>query len=165
MGGKGWQIWELVAKQLQFSSLNNKSEPHSRESFPGKESTCQIRRHRFSLWVRKIPGEGNGNPLQCSFLGNPMDRGAWQATVHGVTKESDTTEWLNSNNAAENFLFLTFPTHPPKSTPLKKEKKVKVKSLSRLRLLATPWTTAHQALCPWDFPGKSTGVGCHCLLH
>ena len=42
--------------------------------------------------------------------------------------------------------------------------KVKVKSLSRVRLLATPWTTAHQALRPWDFPGKSTGVGCHCLL-
>ena len=36
-------------------------------------------------------GEGNGNPPQYSCLGNPMDRGAWQATVHGVTKESDTT--------------------------------------------------------------------------
>ena len=36
-------------------------------------------------------GEGNGNPLQYSCLGNPMDRGAWRATVHGVTKESDTT--------------------------------------------------------------------------
>ena len=33
-------------------------------------------------------GEGNGIPLQCSFLGNPMDRGAWQTTVHGVAKES-----------------------------------------------------------------------------
>ena len=32
----------------------------------------------------KSPGEGNGNPLQCSFMGNPMDRGAWRATVHGV---------------------------------------------------------------------------------
>ena len=41
---------------------------------------------------------------------------------------------------------------------------VKVNSLSRVQLLATPWTTAHQALHPWDFPGKSTGVGCHCLL-
>ena len=30
------------------------------------------------------PGEGNGNPLQYSCLGNPMDRGTWQATVHGV---------------------------------------------------------------------------------
>ena len=45
-----------------------------------------------------IPGsgrssrEGNGNPLQCSGLGNPMDRGAWQATVLArVTKELDTT--------------------------------------------------------------------------
>ena len=39
----------------------------------------------------RSPGEGNGNPPQYSCLGNPMDRGAWQATVHGVTKESDTT--------------------------------------------------------------------------
>ena len=42
--------------------------------------------------------------------------------------------------------------------------KVKVRSLSRVWLLATPWTAAHQLLHPWDFPGKSTGVGCHCLL-
>ena len=34
----------------------------------------------------KSPGEGNGNPLQYSCLENPMDRGAWRATVHGVTK-------------------------------------------------------------------------------
>ena len=33
---------------------------------------------------RRSPGEGNGNPLQCSYLGNPMDRRAWRATVHGV---------------------------------------------------------------------------------
>ena len=32
------------------------------------------------------PGKGNGNPLQDSSLGNPMDRGAWRAIVHGVTK-------------------------------------------------------------------------------
>ena len=40
---------------------------------------------------RRCPGEGNGNPLQYSCLENHMDRGAWWATVHGVTKESDTT--------------------------------------------------------------------------
>ena len=34
----------------------------------------------------RCPGEGNGNPLQYSCLGNPMDRGAWWATVHGVAK-------------------------------------------------------------------------------
>ena len=44
----------------------------------------------------RSPGEGNGNPFQCSCLGNPMDRGAWQATVHGVAKELDTTEQLNN---------------------------------------------------------------------
>ena len=36
--------------------------------------------------------EGNGTPLECSCLENPMDGGAWQATVPGVTKESYTTE-------------------------------------------------------------------------
>ena len=42
--------------------------------------------------------------------------------------------------------------------------KVKVKSLSCVQLLATPWTAAHQAPPSMDFPGRSTGVGCHCLL-
>ena len=36
--------------------------------------------------LARSPGEGNGNPLQCSCLGNPMDRGAWWATVHEVTR-------------------------------------------------------------------------------
>ena len=39
----------------------------------------------------RSPGEGRGNPLQYSCLGNPMDRGACQATVHGVAKESEET--------------------------------------------------------------------------
>ena len=39
----------------------------------------------------RSPGEVNGNPLQYSCLGNLMDRGAWQATVHGVRNRSDTT--------------------------------------------------------------------------
>ena len=48
-------------------------------------------------WVRSLGQEdalekGNGNPFEYSCLGNPMDRGAWQATVHGVVKESDLTK-------------------------------------------------------------------------
>ena len=39
----------------------------------------------------RSPGAGNGNPLQYSCLGNPMDRGAWQAIIHRVAKESNTT--------------------------------------------------------------------------
>ena len=50
----------------------------------GKELTCQRGCHSFCPWVGKIPGGGNKNPLQYPCLGNPMDRGAWQATVHGV---------------------------------------------------------------------------------
>ena len=41
--------------------------------------------------------------------------------------------------------------------------KVKVKPLSCVRLVVTPWTAPTRLLCPWDSPGKSTGVGCHCL--
>ena len=48
----------------------------------GKEFTCQCRRYGF--W--RSPGRKNDNPLQYSCLGNLMDRGAWHATVHGVTK-------------------------------------------------------------------------------
>ena len=55
----------------------------------GKESICQCRRPKrcgFDPCVRKIPGVRNGNLLRYSCLGNLMDRVAWQATVHGVTK-------------------------------------------------------------------------------
>ena len=40
----------------------------------------------------------NGNPLQYFCLGNPMNRGAWRATVQGVANELDMTEWLNNNH-------------------------------------------------------------------
>ena len=45
----------------------------------------------------RSPAEGNGNPLQYSYLGNPIDIGAWLATVHEVTKRSGTTERVNNN--------------------------------------------------------------------
>ena len=46
----------------------------------------------------RSPGEGNGNPLQYSHLGNPTDRGAWWATVLGVKKELDMTEQLSNDS-------------------------------------------------------------------
>ena len=48
--------------------------------------------------IPRSPGGRNDNPLQDSRLENPMDRGAWRATVHGVAGEVDTTERLNNNN-------------------------------------------------------------------
>ena len=56
-------------------------------------SVClQCGRPGFNPWVRKFPGEGNGNPLQYSCLENPMDRGAWCPWGY---KELDTTERLH----------------------------------------------------------------------
>ena len=52
----------------------------------GKESACSAGDPGSIPWLGRSPGEGNGNPLQYSCLGNSMDRGAWQAMVHGVTK-------------------------------------------------------------------------------
>ena len=57
-----------------------------KESTSNAGDSLQFRRHRFNPWVGRSCGEGNGNPLQYSCLGNPMDRGAWQATGCGVTK-------------------------------------------------------------------------------
>ena len=46
----------------------------------------------------RSPREGIGSPLHFSFVGNPRNRGAWRATVHGITEESDMIEQLNNNN-------------------------------------------------------------------
>ena len=57
----------------------------------GKDSTCNARDLGSTPGGGRSAGEGNGNPLQYSFLENPMDRGAWQAADHGVA-ESDMTD-------------------------------------------------------------------------
>ena len=63
----------------------------------GKESACQAGDMGLIPRSGRSPGEGNSNPLQYSFLGNPMDRGAWRLQSMGSQKESDTTKWLNNN--------------------------------------------------------------------
>ena len=58
----------------------------------GKESACHVGHAGNEGSIHRLgrsPGEGNSNPLQYSCLGNLMDRGAWQATVHGVS-----TSWI-----------------------------------------------------------------------
>ena len=51
-----------------------------------KESTCNAGDLGSIPGSERSPGEGNGNPLQYSCLGNPIDRGAWRAVLHSVTK-------------------------------------------------------------------------------
>ena len=52
----------------------------------GKESACSVGDWGLIPALGRSPGEGNGNPLQYSCPENPMDGGAWQATVYGIAK-------------------------------------------------------------------------------
>ena len=69
--------------------------------FPGgtdsKESACNTGDLGSVPESGRSPRGGNGNPLQSSCLENPMDGGAWRATVHGVTKLSDMTYQLSTH--------------------------------------------------------------------
>ena len=64
-----------------------------------------IQKTVFIPGLGRYPEGGNDNPFQNSCLGNPMDRGAWRATVHGVTEESDTTEQLTLSLSREDYSF------------------------------------------------------------
>ena len=55
-------------------------------SSDGKETACNAGDPGLIPGLVRHPGEGNSNPLQYSCLENAMDRGAWRATIHGVTK-------------------------------------------------------------------------------
>ena len=82
--------------------------------FPGgsdnKESACSAGNPGLIPGLGRSPGEGNGNPLPYSCLENPMDRGAWWATVHGVAEVLDTTERLH--NTPHEPAMLLQDTHP-----------------------------------------------------
>ena len=92
---------------------------------PCRLPCLQCQRFRFDPWLRKIPGEGNGFPLQYSSLGNPIDRGAWRA--HAVTKIRIR---LNANTHRAGLMPFQFSS---------------VQSLSHVQLFATPWIAARQA--------------------
>ena len=77
--------------QIAGSLLNDMRHVSFPGSSDGKEPACNAGDPGSFPGVRRSPGEGNGNPLQYSCLENPMDRGAWLATVHGVA-ELETTE-------------------------------------------------------------------------
>ena len=87
----GLNVWAYIQEGTEFSQ----------EWLSGKESACSAADVCSIPGLERSPGEWNGNPLQYSCLGNPMDREAWQATVQGILKESDTIEQLNNKTTKE----------------------------------------------------------------
>ena len=71
----------------------------------GKEPACRAGDPGSTSGLGRSPGEGHGNPLQCSYPKNPMDGGAWQATAHGVTKRGHRTEHIDSRSGTVVWLF------------------------------------------------------------
>ena len=76
-------IWFFFFFKLLFTSFIQVGFPGGSD---GKESACNVGDPGSIPGSGRSSGEGNGNPLHYSYLENPMDRGAWQAAVHGVSK-------------------------------------------------------------------------------
>ena len=104
-----------------------------------------------SLGREDSPGGGNGNPFQYSHLGNPMDRGAWWATVHGVVKSWTRLSMHQqaANNKQEGLEGCSF-------RPLSS-----VQPLSHVWLFATPGLQHARLPCPSPTPGVCSNS---CLL-
>ena len=80
----------FIYKIVQNGDVQIAFPVYPQRGFPGgsdsEESACNAGDPGSIPGLGRAPGEGNGNPLLYSCLENPMDRGAWQIIVHGVTK-------------------------------------------------------------------------------
>ena len=79
----GYSPWDCTTVGRDLVAKQNQSLPGGSG---GKESACNVGDPGMIPRSRRSPREGNGNPLQYSCLENSIDRGTWQATVHGVIK-------------------------------------------------------------------------------
>ena len=83
-------FYKITNQYVSKVSQKNKGILSNYQGLPGgskvKASACNAGDLGLISGSGRSPGEGNGNPLQYSCLENPMDRGAWWATVHGVAK-------------------------------------------------------------------------------
>ena len=94
-----WRILQIHKKfllyyTLGFPGVSDCKESACKKKKKKKESACNAGNPDSIPGSGIFPGEGKGNPLQYSCLENSVDRGAWQAIVHGDHKESGMTEWL-----------------------------------------------------------------------
>ena len=91
-----WKIGSMVRKEKDSNwalSLLAQMAKNIRGGSDSKESTCKVGDLGLISRLGRFPGGGHGNPLQCSYLENFMDRGARKATVHGVAKSRT---WLSN---------------------------------------------------------------------
>ena len=102
-----WEIHSTVFCLIRRSvslcfSFEINYNPRLCQWLSGKESTCSAGDVGLILGSGRFPGAGHGSPLQYSCLENPVDRGAWQATVHGVANSG--TNWSNCAHTTQDHL-------------------------------------------------------------
>ena len=107
-------------------------------------ATREATRKGAKIWATHAAAAAAKSRQSCPTLCDPIDGSPPGSSVPGIL-QARTLEWVAISFSSS------------------WKWKVKVKSLSRVRLLATPWTAAYQAPPSMDFPGKSIGVGCHRL--
>ena len=98
----------------------------------------------------RSPGEGNGNPFQGSYLGNPVDRGAWRATVQRVTK--NLSGWAHSTFCCLEMSHQVQPTL--------KGREIKLHLLEWGFSLYITWYSSVRKVCPFSLPLKCFSVIC-----
>ena len=97
-GNKGWRvaiIWEIRIDRYTILCIWIRVSQMALVVKKQPANAGDIRDMGLDPWVGKIPGEENGNLLQYFCLENPMDRAAWWATVHRVSKSWTWLKWLN----------------------------------------------------------------------
>ena len=132
-----WNVLVIPGKNSRFTIYTGESGFSAGAS--GKEPASQCwrhERHRFNPWFRMMPWrKGHGSPLQYSCLENPMDRGAWQATVHRVTES-----WIRLKRVSTPVSFIA-------------------SYFSDVQLFATLWTVACQAPLSMGFSSQECRSG------
>ena len=168
------QLAQMVYYGKKYTKENRKiKEPtKDKKGFPGgsevKASACNVGDLGSIPGLGRSPGEGNGNPLQYSHLENPMDRGAWWATVHGVANSQ--TERLHSLTHSQkteaprwllDLLWNSLREKMPRGTKVKRDELVitverrGISSRIALRHLSHPQL---HVWCAKDHTGEETGL-------
>ena len=139
------QSWETEIEMLYSTAT---SQPLGLPLWlSGKKYTYNAETWVWSLDQEDSPGEGSGTPLQYSCLENPMDRGAWQTTVHGVANSQTRLNQLGMHAAVrlKSLILSLLPFGMLKTCVLKTVLSIISHELSNLRL----WQSSHVRLEVW----------------